>query len=179
MSPESRPEQSREATAPGASRRGRGGELWLLRAGPPEERDAALALFAAEPPESAWTPPGGDEEPWARAFAERLGIPLERREDLRSTASTDAPGIWNRLEARLALGPARLVVVLPAGVLQAVVARALSLGPAAAEALRVDPGRGVCLRDEAIGVVLRRSNARGPTAESGMALPGGRMELPR
>lgn len=138
-----------------------------------------MGTFAGFPPALVLAAPGGEEERWGRAFAGAHGSALELSAELGPPPTGQAPAtraeeVWRRLEARLAGGPAPLLVLLPTGLLQAVVARALSLPPHAAEALRVDPGRGVGLRDEALGIVLCRSNARGPAPRSGTALPDGR-----
>jgi hypothetical protein len=164
--------------------RGSGTELWLLRVGSDAELAARTRVFDAAPIALVLCPPSGAEERWARAFSARHGERLECRTELRSPdpgeeSAQAGERAWLALETVCARAFPRLLAVLPHDVLGATAARALGLGLPGAAALRVDPGRAVCLRDDPIGIVLRRSNVLAPETSSGTALPGGFAGSPR
>lgn len=166
--PSSRSGIAEAKSAPEAAR----GELWLFRPGSSADLASRLQDFAAVSWSVVLAPAGGPEEAWARPFAEQAGAAL-----LPLTASaTETEGdaalrLWPEIEARVR-GGARVLVVLGDGLLQTVVALALGFPPSRAGALRVDPGRGVLLRAEPAGILLRRSNVRAPEVATGTSLPG-------
>jgi hypothetical protein len=180
--------------------RGAGTELWLLRAvaqshAPaerqielPAELAERLRAFASTRFGCVLSGPGPDERAWAAAFARAQGGTSSSLPELGARAAGEstaalAARAWSALEASLGAGPSPIpgpiLAVLEPEVLGLAVARALGFPLERARALRVDPGRGVLLRDDPIGIVLRRSNARAPERASGTPLPSGRPEAAR
>jgi hypothetical protein len=167
-----------------AAARGAGTELALLRPGSPEDLERSLAHFARIPLAQVLSPPDGVEEEWARGFARALSAPHARSAELagrRGAESDEALAVraWPALERELALGHARILAVLSHDVLRVSLARALGFPLARARSVRVDPGRVVLLRDDSLGIVLRRSNVLSPEELAGTPLPGGPSPDPR
>lgn len=181
--------------------RGKGTELWLLRPGTPAELERSLTLFRATPFALVLSPPradegaeaggsdtgddagdndaAGDTEQWAVRFAAAHSAPHVRLPELARAAGGEsdanlAERAWPALERALERAHPRFLAVLPGDVLRLCVACAIGYAFARSSALRVDPGRGVLLRDDPIGWVLRRSNALAPQEGTGTALPSGR-----
>jgi len=164
--------------------RGAGTELVLLRPGERADLERSLAHFGRIPLALVLSPPGGEEEEWGRGFARARSAPHARSEALarRHGAESDealAARAWPVLEQALAGGHARILAVLSHDVLCVSLARALGFPLARARSVRVDPGRVVLLRDDPIGVVLRRSNVLSPEELAGTPLPGGASPGPR
>lgn len=153
--------------------RGAGTELWLVRPGPARELERRLAAFAGTELFLVLSPPSGEEADWAAAFAHAARAPHRCLEELRSGPDRDGERAWPPVEQALGGGHARILAVVGLDVLGVLVGRALSIPPERRGALRVDPGRCVLLRDDPIGLVLRRSNVAAPRIGSGTALPGG------
>jgi broad specificity phosphatase PhoE len=155
--------------------------VWLVRAGTATELEERRRALATVPLALVLAPPDGAEEAWAMALAAATTAALERDAELRAPAASEpdeavAARAWPALERRLRAGHARVLLVLSAPVLRLCVARALELPLERASVLRVEPGRSVCLRDDPIGLVLRRANVRAPEDETGMPLPAGTRE---
>jgi len=167
-----------EASAARTPRRGLATEIWLLRRCRADERspEEIARSFALAPPALVFAEhasgPGLDAV-LAAAWQARLVRSAELAPRAPSeTLAALADRAWPVLERALSEhGPARLLFVLELEVLLALVSRALSIPPTHFDALCVDPGRLVLLRDDPIGFVLRRSNVRAPESVSGTALP--------
>lgn len=163
------------------SARGAGTELWLLRPGPRAELEACLVAFAERRFARILCASGVDERAWAEAFARAAGTHSTSCAELSvcATGATRAAltaRAWALLVAALEAGEGPILAVLPAELLGLVVAEALGFPLERAGALRVDPGRAVLLRDDPLGIVLRRSNVRAPELAPGTPLPSGRPE---
>jgi hypothetical protein len=161
-----------------ASARGTGTELVLLRPGSRADLARSLACFERIPLSLVLSPPDGEEEEWAAAFVRAHSAPHARSAELvrrRSAESDEALSarIWPVLEQTLARGHARVLAVLAHDLVRLSLACALGFPLARASGVRVDPGHLVLLRDDPIGVVLRRSNVLSPEELSGTPLPGG------
>jgi hypothetical protein len=153
-------------------RRGQRCELWLLCASDhptagrsPEEWREAFA----EPPVERVIGVSGHAS--TEAIATALDARLVALPTVSGEASAVAAVTWAALERELEAASRRLLVVLEAAELGAVVGRALDLPADRGGALRVDPGCLVLLRDDPLGVVLRRSNVRAPERNAGSELP--------
>jgi len=166
-----------------SSSRGTGCELWLQRPGNKEDLERTLALFATTSfslVTSAPRVPDPDESDWAEELAAVCSAPHEVVPELAPARAGEpdaavAARAWPALERALGAGHARILAVVSHDVLRVCVARALGIAFERSSALRVDPGCVVCLRDDPIGIVLRRSNVLLPEESSaGTALPGGK-----
>ena len=164
---------------PGAvSKRGTGTELALVRPGSPADLERSLAHFTSISVSLVLSPPGGEEEEWATGFARARSASWARSAALARRASTEsdqalAARAWPALEQELARGHVRVLAVLSHDVLCVSLACALGFPLARTRSVRVDPGHLVLLRDDPIGVVLRRSNVLSPEELSGTPLPSG------
>jgi len=164
------------------SSRGKGCELWLQRPGNQDDLERSLALFATTSISIVYSAPRVldlDEADWAEELAAVCAAPHEVLSELapareREPDDSVAARAWPVLERALGAGHARILAVVSRDVLRACVARALGMSFEHASALRVDRGCVVLLRDDPIGLVLRRSNVLLPEEGSGTALPGGR-----
>lgn len=148
--------------------------MWLLCPGDDGQLDASLAAFAARAFELVLAPRGGRAERWARAFAgadDGRFTPLAIEEH--ASPAEAAARAWSALHASLGQVRTGVLAVLPADLLTGVMAHALGFPPTRANAVRIDAGHAVLLRDDPIGIVLRHSNVPGPARFSGTALPGG------
>lgn len=165
--------------------RGAGAELWLVRPGSAGELEERLRAFADTRFAQVLCAPGPDERAWAESFARAASCASSSRSELgldalRGTLNAEshaalAARAWNAIESCLG-GGAPILVVLPGELLGLVVAQALGFPLERAGALRVDAGRAVLLRDDPLGIVLRRSNVRAPERGAGTPLPSGRPE---
>lgn len=159
--------------------RGRRCELWLLCADagnadrPPAEW---RARFERTPVERVIGPVGSAS---VAAIAAALGARAVALPALPGDPHEAAVRAWGALEGELEGSAVRLLAVLDGPLLRALVAHALGMPRARAEALRVDPGALVLLRDDPIGIVLRRSNVAAPEEDAGTELPWAREPAPR
>ena len=153
--------------APG---RGRGLELWLLAPGREEQFEArrsafegtgfALVLGATDPP----------QQDWGARLARAFGIPFAACPELDSARAAEtlaevAERAWTKLAHALATSPGPILALLAPTVVQAATARGFGFALERCNALTVDPGRAVCLRDDPGGIALRRVNVRGHGSE--------------
>lgn len=156
-------------------RRGMGVELWLLRPGPALELEERLRAFASTRFAQVLSGPGPEESAWAAAFARASQIESTCDHALAPAAGEASAALaaraWAALERALGSGTGPLLAVLAPEVLGPVVAQALGFPLARAGALCVAPGRAVLLRDDPVGIVLRRSNVRAPERSAGTPLP--------
>jgi len=77
--------------------------------------------------------------------------------------------VWPVVERVLRTRPTRVALAVHYNVIRVAVGRALGIPPAHTFRLRVDPGRGVMLRDGVTGWELVHSNTLGPAAEPAAA----------
>jgi Histidine phosphatase superfamily (branch 1) len=169
-----------------APARGRGTELVLLRHGTPADLERSLALFAGtafalvlSAPRAGGGGAASAAHEWAARFAAQHAAPHLSWPELAGaregeTDSALAGRAWPLLERCPERAQPRILAVLSYDVVRLAVACALGYPFARSTALRVDPGRGVLLRDDPIGWVLRRSNMLSPEDSSGTPLPSGR-----
>jgi len=176
-----------------APARGRGTELVLLRPGTPADLERTLALFAGTALALVLSPPrlspprlspprdgdSDDAHAWAARFAGTHATPHECLPELAPAREGEADAAlaeraWPALERAAERAQPRILAVLSYDVVRLGVACALGYALSRSNALRVDPGRFVLLRDDPIGWVLRRSNALSPVESSGTPLPSGR-----
>lgn len=163
--------RSRAPTAPGG-----GTELWLLVPGSREQLEARLQAFARTEFALVLAAPGAPEREWAEAFARARGLAARPAPELAAGAHDEpfaarVARAWPAFEFARAHGHPRALLVQPQTVLLALFARALDLALEQPPRVRVEPGHGVLLRDDPLGLVLRRSNVRAPLESSGTALP--------
>jgi hypothetical protein len=164
-------------SSPSAGGPGARVELWLLRPGSAAELARRLQDFAGTDLARVLAPEAGAEARWAAAFARARGSELLTLAALGPRQAGESPEdaaerVWSALEHGLGRGAPRCLALLELEALRLGVARGLGFPPESAGNLRVDPGRGVLLAREELGLVLCRSNVSGPAPRTGSPLPG-------